>query len=418
MSGSVLPLDNFLVINKSFLNDSDRLILSLLYQPIVGNVAIGFYLTLWGLLNENDILSNSHSHNELVSSMQLKLEDIVEAREKLEAIGLIKTYFKKENNEYVYELYAPISVSEFLNNPVLEIALYNNVGKKKYEQIIKRFELPTIDLTPYKDISKTFKEVFTFVASETNGNNIRSPKHLDLSIEATINFNDVLALIPEELLNYKSLTKDIRNIIYQLAFIYDLDSMTMSEIIKNSINEKKIDIELLKDNCRNFYKFETKGKMPNISYLNQPLHLRKENTSDSNKDKLIRQFEQISPRDFLSYKNGGNSPTTNDSKIIEYLMLDLKLNPGVVNVLIDYVLKINNNKLVKPFVEQIANQWVRSNIKTVEDAIEFAKNEYGNKKTKTKKTIEKAPKWLDKSIESERMSEEELKAFEEELNND
>ena len=148
MSSSVLPLDNFLVINKSFLNDSDRLILSLLYQPIVGNVAIGFYLTLWGLLNETDILSNSHSHYELVNSMQLKLEDIVEAREKLEAIGLIKTYVKKDKNEYVYELYAPLSVSEFLNIPVLEVALYKNLGKKEYDKIIKRFELPAIDLTP------------------------------------------------------------------------------------------------------------------------------------------------------------------------------------------------------------------------------------------------------------------------------
>ncbi|UKI58211.1 MAG: hypothetical protein L6V81_01845 [Clostridium sp.] len=34
-------------------------------------------------------------------------------------------------------------------------------------------------------------------------------------------------------------------------------------------------------------------------------------------------------------------------KILESLLMDLKLNPAVVNVLIDYTLKTNNNKLVK-----------------------------------------------------------------------
>ena len=34
-------------------------------------------------------------------------------------------------------------------------------------------------------------------------------------------------------------------------------------------------------------------------------------------------------------------------KILETLLIDLKLNPAVVNVLIDYALKTNNNKLVK-----------------------------------------------------------------------
>ena len=38
----------------------------------------------------------------------------------------------------------------------------------------------------------------------------------------------------------------------------------MSEIIINSIEDNKINMELLKENCRGYYKFEHKGKIPKI----------------------------------------------------------------------------------------------------------------------------------------------------------
>ena len=59
-------------------------------------------------------MSEELTHYHLMMTMQLKLESIVIAREKLEAIGLLKTFFKKENvNTYVYQLYSPLSAAEF-----------------------------------------------------------------------------------------------------------------------------------------------------------------------------------------------------------------------------------------------------------------------------------------------------------------
>jgi replication initiation and membrane attachment protein len=56
-------------------------------------------------------------------------------------------------------------------------------------------------------------------------------------------------------------------------------------------------------------------------------------------------------------------------------MVDLNLKPAVVNVLLDYVMKINNKKLTKNFVETIAGQWKRLNIETAEDAMNQAEKE-------------------------------------------
>ena len=418
MVNALLPLDNFVVINKTILNSQDRLTLTLLYQPIVGSIAVSLYLTLWSFLDRNKFNSLGNTHNDLAISMQLKLDDIKEAKDKLEAIGLIKTYLKKgEINSYIYELYGPLSAYEFFNNPILDTALYNNLNKKEYKRIVDSFSLPKVDLKGYQDISSSFKDVYNFVSTEKAGNNnIKRAKHLDLSFEPNINFNEVLSLIPEELLNIRSISKDTKELIYELAFIYDLENDAISEIIKNSLVDRKIDINLLKENCRSFYKFEHKGKIPKIVYQNQPQYLRQGQVNNTKKSKLINQFETTSPYEFLSLKQD-SKPTEKDMEIIEYLMIEQKLNPGVVNVLLDYVLKINNNKLVRKFVEQIAVQWKRSKIETVSDAIDFARSEYDkkNNKPKTNKKIEAIPSWFNQDIESDMLSDEELEAFEKEL---
>ena len=58
------------------------------------------------------------------------------------------------------------------------------------------------------------------------------------------------------------------------------------------------------------------------------------------KEQLINCFENTSPYDFLKAKYGGSKPTTKDINLIEGLLVNQELNPGVVNVLVDYVLKI------------------------------------------------------------------------------
>ena len=90
------------------------------------------------------------------------------------------------------------------------------------------------------------------------------------------------------------------------------------------------------------------------------------------------------------------------------------------NVLVDYVLRINNNKLTKNFITAIASQWKRSNIEKVEDAMNIAHQEH-NKAEVTKKKVsvkykeEVKPDWFDKEIEVDDDIDK-IKAMEEMLN--
>lgn len=413
----ILPLDKFVITNKAILDDKNRLVLMMLYQPIVGSIAINLYFLLWTLLEKNAYVSPLYDHYILINMLQLKLDDIEESREKLEGIGLLKTYYKKgEVNNYVYELYSPLTSYEFTSNPLLNTALFNNVGKKQYDKIIKLFKNPEFDLTDYEDISLSFKDVYSFNCSiiETNLSKI---KHLDLIIEPKININEVLSLIPEEMIEYKKITKSMKDLISKLAFVYNLDNDKMSEMIINSIKNKEIVINLLKENCRNFYSFENNGGIPKIVYKNQPEYLRRDSNTTTKLDKLIYDMETISPYDFLKSKNGNVNPTKSDLLIIEYLLIDMELNPGVVNVLIDYVLKINNNKLNKNFVETIASQWKKSNINTSTDAITLARKEFDIRKNNKVYSVKekKTPNWLNKEIDDEELSDEELEKFKKKL---
>lgn len=100
---------------------------------------------------------------------------------------------------------------------------------------------------------------------------------------------------------------------------------------------------------------------------------------------MIYTFETISPRELLISKNKGNEPTKRDLRLVEDLLLDYNLKPGVVNVLIDYVLNINDKKLTRGLVETMAGEWQRKGIETVEDAMSLCEKEH---KKRTKKTIE------------------------------
>ncbi len=410
---TLLPADTFIVINKTILNDYDNKVLRLLYQPIIGYEAVSLFLTFQSYLDKENIMSLELTHHHLVNNLKMSLDELLTSREKLEAIGLLKTYLKKGSvNNYIYELYSPIEAKEFLNNPILGIALYNNIGKIEFDKVVSYFKQPKISLKDYEDITVMFDDVFE--SHPINGvyiDDLKTTNHNNLKFVSKIDLNNILSLIPEDLINIRGITKEVKDLIYKLSFIYDLDDDMMQDIIRQSLNEKKlIDKQTLKKLARNYYQFENSGKLPSLLFRNQPLYLRKPVGDTSIKAKAIYQFETITPYDFLKAKNNGNRPVKSDLMILEHLLVDLNMNPGVVNVLIDYVLRINNNKLTKSFVEVIASQWVRSKIETVSDAMDIAEKEYHKKRKNVK--VEK-PSWFDKDIGGEEMSLEEQKELEE-----
>ncbi len=414
---TILPADQYVVVNKTILTEVDKKNLINLYEPIIGFASVSLYLTLWSDLDRLEIMSRDFTHHHLMSILKCRIDAIKQARESLEAVGLMKTYYKEGDiNSYVYELYSPLSASEFFNNPILNIVLYNNVGEEEYNYLKKMYRKVNIDLKDYIDITKPMNEVF----ESTNMPVVeaRSREVLPLNIVSDIDFDLILSSIPKGILNEKSLNKKMKELIINLAFIYDLDTLKMVELIRISLNEKgSIEKEALRKNARKYYQFKS-GALPTLVYRSQPEYLKMPSGDNSKKGRIIGVFENTSPYDFLKSKYHGSNPTNRDLKLLEMLMIDLELNPAVVNVLIDYVLKKNNNKLSVNYVETIAGQWKRAGVKTAREAMDLAEKEHkkmqnGNDKKRVKKDAAPIPVWFDKNLEKAEISDEEAKELEE-----
>lgn len=417
-SVTLLPADIYQVVNKCLLNDYDKLVLSMLYMPIIGNTAITLYNTFYNELKANNYMSNELTHHHLVTNLGESLENIKKARIKLEGIGLLKTYVMEGNvNSYVYELYSPLTVSEFFNHPIFSTVLKNNVGDVEFKRLKNYFKVPKLNLKDYVDITHPFDLTFKSVNIENfkEDDEVLKKEKGYLNYSYEFDFDTLISSMPKGLFNSKSLTKSIKELITNLSFLYKMSPIEMSDVVKISLNEKGlIDKELLKENVRKYYEYNNDGKSPTLLFKSERVSSsRKENNS---LNRLLNVFETTKPYDFLKSKYKGVRPTSKDMQILEMILVDLQFSPAVCNVLIDFILKTQNNRLVKSYVEVIAGEWKRADLKTAKEAMEYAENTYkklkqNNTKKSNVKKQETIPEWFGKVHEKEEMNDTELEGF-------
>ncbi len=418
------PADTYIVINKSIIEDEDRTVLTMLYQPIIGPLPVMLYFSLWADLDKSELMSTEHTHHHLATNMQLSLNEIKEARKKLEAIGLLKTFYKEENiNTYIYQLYSPVKPSDFFNHPILNVVLYNNTGAKEYEKLKNYFKMPKINTSSFEDVTASFTDVFTSVpltSYDIVNDDIRKTNIRKLNIDTNFDFEFLESSLPKSLDKSKIFTKEIKELIIQLSYLYQIDVVKMQDILPICLTERgTINKEELRKTCRNYYTFDNHGLLPTIVFNTQPEYLKKPPGDTSRRAKMIYTFETINPYELLKSKNNGAEPTTRDLKLAEDLIIKYGLNYGVVNVLIDYILKTQDNKLNRKLAEAIAGQWQRNKVETVDEAMKLAEKhhkQYKKNSTTIKTKIikeEKLPDWFDKEIKKEAATQEE----QEEMNN-
>ncbi len=413
MDISFLPADKYMVINKTTLTELDRKNIVNLYEPIIGSLAVSLYLTLWRDLDRFNIVSMEYTHHHLMTILKASLEDIKKARVTLEGIGLLRTYLeKKEPNNYVYELYSPLNAKEFFANPIFSVVLYNNIGSYEYELLKKEYQVMKFDLKNFEEITASFDEVYTSSSDDFTFEAV-GRSTLPLTMQDQVDFDLLLSSLPKGIMSERAINKKVKDLINQLALIYNIDTLKMVEILRLTLNDKGyIDKDTLRKETRKYYQYNKDGRLPTLIYRTQPTYLKNPKGDTSKKGKIIEVFENTSPYDFLVSKYKGSTPTNRDLKLLETLLIDVGLTPAVTNVLIDYVLKKNNNKLNTAFIETIAGQWKRLGIKTALEAMETAEKEH-KKYTKKLKTVKQSsnnetmPVWFNETITKEEMTKEE-----------
>ncbi len=418
----VLPKDKYAVLNRHKLTEIDRKVVHLLYQPLIGVTSVSLYFALLDELNADQMWSKPNDHYWLLDFFALAMPELLVYRKTLEGIGLLRTFQKKNetSDHFIYEIQAPLSAETFFKDEILMVFLRQKLGERHVDRLQKIFSDKKVP-ADYLEITQDFNQTFVSVVPDATvaGKNSAAlglllEKKTFFTNEETRYKNQFMIAFDFPLLvetlrgnfvNRKSLTPLVMDTIATLAFLYQINVVDMSKLVLRCCHENGvIDTDQLKVAARESYLLSY-GKPPNILAKMQPLEHRTIVNPQTDEERLLYDFENNSPLDLLTSEqvSKGAKPSAANLETVENVMINQKLNPGVVNVLIHYVLQKSDNKIPKNYVEEIAATLARKKIMTVQEAYDHFKNGQvstaktpvkSNRRTAGSKRKDIIPSWM------------------------
>lgn len=344
-----------------------------LYQPLIGMEAMHLYmmLVMEGKRMRRFIAPCPLSR--LTSYMSMSVMDMEKALRSLEAIGLVKTYVKHENDitQYIYRLYAPLSLKAFFKNQILSSLLQLSLSEDDFQKTVQYFKISLENLDGYEDITARFQDVFTIQHSPQKTRLLKYNEDLIHQTTQDVKIDYDYDLLYQSLADYQVnrslLSQADLNYATELAYVYHVDALTLAGIMKDAMESQGINRSRMKQAIQKYFDVSQTSQLQEV-YHKQPIQFQ---TSDQTSSPLVlhmKYLDSLTPYELLKDKQGGKEPVYHDLMIVETLMVQLGLKPAVVNVLIEYVLGKNNNRLSKRYCEAIGASWARKNIQTAMDA--------------------------------------------------
>ena len=364
---SKLNINVKILIGES-LSIDDLNVLSLLYMPIIGSRAYTLYMTMYSALNRS---SNTRvvKQSDIIDLFGMNLNSLNVERKRLEAIGLLNTYFNDE--EYVYLLKAPLSARSFFKDGVLAIYLKNRVGEVVFEKLVNIFRLESFDKTGYKNVTEIFDNVFKDKIDEDidNIDGYFPDKNINSSIKTgdfKFDYEYFIESLNLTLAQKKNLSAELQMNVEKTAYAYNFNEEDMRVIYHRSF-----------DQTGNFsiVKFQREAKL-----LKKIKDQEKINKTELNG---IDKLRVVDPKELLETLIPDASIKQQD--IIEKVTAESPFDLGVTNVLIMHVL--NKNNKVCPeygYFKKTFDTFKSKNITTFDEAIKFVKSQ-GNYEKKEEK---------------------------------
>lgn len=377
-------LEGIKIQGSTRLSIEDISVLSLLYQPLISTDSFALFLTMYELVN-NDRLQFSGQVKQLIHLTNFTPKELDDALAKLEAVGLLNSYYSKEKG-YIFDLNHPLSPNEFLKDGSLGIYLFAEIGEEEFKFLQKRFKVATRIQSEFSNITRTFDEVFepTDLKVGLQGS-YQNRKAAILRFESKFDFELFESKLSKSFYSKKDKTDKLYDTIVKLAFTYDLNEEEMAKVYTRSLTTKgKLDYRELPKETRKQYQYRTEKEAPKLQFKMSP----------KNGDGLIAHLKSIQPKQLLQELSGMEPPST-ELDIIYRLYDQNHMKPEVINLLMYYVLKINNGKMPNyTYFSKIANEWGRLKLYNIEDVYEYLS---ASTKTKSTKSKTKSPDWIDEA---------------------
>ncbi|WP_412031594.1 hypothetical protein [Metamycoplasma buccale] len=187
--------NNYLVERLDNITSTDLTNLRLFYSCIIGTNATSFYQYLNDLSNLSINIQKTHTLDETTEFLLLTKDQIEDARNKLEAIGLLKSY-NWDNDGILFSLKRPLNANEISKNSFISSFIIEKLGEEKYQSLLKNQGIFTFDKENKRDISKKFYEVF-----DLSKINIKATKFFN-NFEVMNNKNAIKTMASEDFIKF------------------------------------------------------------------------------------------------------------------------------------------------------------------------------------------------------------------------
>jgi|GEM_PF-4217158 len=228
-----MEFSDILLINNSIkLNHDEQKVLNLIYTPICGLTGMAIYNVLTSLKPNRTFKAAL-----LYDLLQISKKDFIFYRKKLEAIGLLKTFYLPPEG-YTFDLYKPNDLQSIIND-ALFISLLNSITGRE-EEIITQFK-KELKKAKGTDISAVIEDTFKVEILDENNfdalfqTNDKAMINVSNKIVKEDIFQHLLKKEIDVILNNEAILESMRT----KMFTYSFDIVTICEIFKKTLSLNK-----------------------------------------------------------------------------------------------------------------------------------------------------------------------------------
>ena len=404
----ILATDKFNVVSKSLPQEFQFQTLTKLYQPFIGETAVALYMSLIAEIQTGDWDQLPEwNHEQFLVRLGINIQQFTTAKEKLEAVGLMRTQFNAQKHCFLYEMLPAKSGSAFFEDSVLSGLLMEYVGEQQFAQLLNFFEGNHWNRHAFQDVSKKLTDVFRVKGSSSvTDAPVQSTPVADLKMK--LNVQLLKQLLTKTFVNQQSVAQNLQTV-NTVAVMYGLDEVQLVRLLEEAVDinhQDDVNWNRFRALASQQYEFTMKPGKSDDSDSNVEIQQPSQPVRTVDQD-LIAACEQYAPMEFLTaLKDEQGQTVTHEEQItIQRAVEAQRLAPAVINVLTHYML-VNENmdSLNQKYFERTANNWLKNKVNTPEKAIAYVREwqkkrqqpQHASRYARRSQYAEKLPAWAQK----------------------
>ncbi|MDR1698060.1 MAG: hypothetical protein LBR37_04080 [Erysipelotrichaceae bacterium] len=354
-----------------------------LYLPLIGPGAYALYAVL-----KNYAASHSLSHEEhFVKDLWPRLYQIDErnfetAIGHLEGTGLLRTYVDTIGRRHIFHfvVFAPLPLKDFLEDRALCHLLVDRIGALGVQNIIDSNVLNP-EYLKHQDVTLSFEEVFSLsdetpqLANQDKVLKTNQTRHLSLDLNK---LEEILLSnnISLDMFSSSEIDAIIALFVVFNHTIEEYATLLLESIVINAPVGSKLDVPTLKKKLTFTRQIGVKRRGKRQQEIL---------TGNSSIIKFANYLNATHPIAFLESKQQG-IPLNDSDRFLVSELISNGISFGVINTVLDYVLKENNNRLSKPYINKIMGTVLRSKAQDALATMEVLKKDRRKKVTAAAET--------------------------------